>query len=102
MTWYRSKEYYDSGDWRGKWDTEGGGVLINQSIDTLDYFCYLVGKSTEVKAQMCNYSLDQVIEVEDTFTARLSFANGTYGIFFADCKIYRRSTVGEWSDCRRE
>ena len=83
LTWYRSKEYYDSEEWRGKWATEGGGVLINQAVHTLDYFSYLIGNVVNVKANMCNYSLEKVIEVEDTFTAKLGFDNGTTGIFFA-------------------
>ena len=30
--WYRSQEYYDSGDWRGTWALDGGGALMNQSV----------------------------------------------------------------------
>ena len=26
--WYRSQEYYDSGDWRGTWALDGGGALM--------------------------------------------------------------------------
>lgn len=28
ITWYRNEEYYKSGDWRGKLETEGG-VFMN-------------------------------------------------------------------------
>src|SRR5207244_8914189 len=28
---WREPAYYDADPWRGKWDTEGGGVLVNQS-----------------------------------------------------------------------
>lgn len=28
VTWHRDKSYYDSGEWRGTWEKEGGGVLI--------------------------------------------------------------------------
>ena len=31
----RQREYYENSGWRGKWNTEGGGLLINQAIQTL-------------------------------------------------------------------
>ncbi len=83
LTWYRNAEYYNEGKWRGNWDTEGGGVLINQAVHSLDLLYYLVGNITSVKANMMNYSLENVIEVEDTFTAYLGFENGVKGLFFA-------------------
>lgn len=83
MTWNRTPEYYQSGEWRGKWATEGGGVLINQAVHTLDLLTYLGGKVSSLKADHMNYSLENVIEVEDTFTAFMKFENGAGGIFFA-------------------
>ena len=83
LTWSRDQAYYASGAWRGKWATEGGGVLINQAVHTLDYFSYVVGDVASVRANMFNYSLEDVIEVEDTFTASLKLKNGVKGIFFA-------------------
>ncbi len=32
----RDPSYYRSDPWRGRWDTEGGGVLVNQSPHMLD------------------------------------------------------------------
>ena len=81
LTWLRSAEYYKKDEWRGKWATEGGGVLINQAVHTLDLMGYVCGDIKSVKAQMSNFSLDE-IEVEDTFSARLLF-DGFPGIFFA-------------------
>ena len=83
LTWHRDKAYYEGGAWRGKWATEGGGALINQAVHTLDYFCYLIGDVKSVKANMSNYSLEGVIEVEDTVTAYLELEDGVKGIFFA-------------------
>jgi len=83
LTWNRDQKYYESGEWRGKWATEGGGVLINQAIHTLDLMGYLGGGFKSVKAQMTNYSLENMIEVEDTFSAMLKFENGGTGCFFA-------------------
>ena len=83
LTWRRDKEYYARDAWRGKWNTEGGGALINQAVHTLDYFCYLLGEVKAVKANMFNYSLDGIIEVEDTVSAYLEMESGAKGIFFA-------------------
>ena len=83
LTWNRGRSYYESADWRGKWDTEGGGLLINQAIHTLDYFSYLIGNVVSVNANMFNYSLKDVIEVEDSLVAVLRMDNGVQGMFFA-------------------
>ena len=82
LTWNRSLSYYKNDEWRGKWATEGGGVLINQAVHTLDLFCYLVGNVKSVKAVMTNFSLNE-LEVEDTFNGYLCFEDGKTGIFFA-------------------
>lgn len=83
LTWNRDKAYYESAGWRGKWDTEGGGLLINQAIHTLDFFSYLLGGIRKVRTTMCNHTLEGVIEVEDTFVAHLDLAGGVKGVFFA-------------------
>ena len=83
LAWQRTKEYYDSAAWRGKPETEGGGVLINQAIHTLDLMSYLAGNITKVKSNMANYSLSDVIEVEDTFVSYMEFENDVKGVFFA-------------------
>lgn len=83
LTWHRTKEYYGQADWRGKWATEGGGVLINQAIHTLDLMTYFAGEVDSVEANMANLSLSDAIEVEDTCTAYLKFKSGISGVFFA-------------------
>ena len=83
MTWKRTAHYYRSGPWRGKIATEGGGVLINQSIHTLDLMCLFGGKVVSAEAKMSNHSLKGEIEVEDTVEAYVKFENGASGIFYA-------------------
>lgn len=83
LTWYRNKDYYDSASWRGRWATEGGGALINQAIHTLDYFNYIAGGIESVRADVTNFSLKDVIEVEDTVSAYIKLKNKAEGIFFA-------------------
>jgi len=64
VTWNRSEDYYTQNDWRGRWATEGGGVLINQSIHTFDLMNYLLGDPTSVNASVANRAHPS-IEVED-------------------------------------
>ena len=82
VTWNRPSAYYAQAAWRGMWATEGGGVLINQSIHTLDALIYILGKVNRVQAHMANYTHPE-IEVEDMVSAHLSFENGANGIFYA-------------------
>lgn len=82
LTWDRTPEYYQADAWRGKWATEGGGLLINQAIHTLDIVDWLGGGVESVKASISTKRLGDVIEVEDTADALLMMKNGCRGIFF--------------------
>ena len=66
VSWHRDEKYYASGAWRGKWDTEGGGVLINQALHTLDLMQWLCGMPERLTATVSNLTLRHAIEVEDT------------------------------------
>lgn len=81
--WYRSKEYYEGSDWRGKRKTEGGGVMINQAIHTLDMLIQLLGRPTSVCATTANHHLKGVIDVEDSCEAIIGFESGAQGAFYA-------------------
>ena len=76
LVWERNEEYYASGEWRGKWVTEGGGVMINQAIHSLDVLQWLCGMPQTVKAEVANHSLKGVIEVEDTAYGVFGLKNG--------------------------
>jgi len=47
LSW-RDEAYYRSDPWRGKWATEGGGVLVNQSPHQLDLLQWFLGPIVEV------------------------------------------------------
>ena len=76
LLWARGKKYYDGGAWRGKWATEGGGVMINQALHTLDLLGWFCGDPVSVKAHVANDTLQGIIEVEDTAHAIFSLPNG--------------------------
>lgn len=73
--WYRSQAYFDSSEWRGTWEGEGGGVLINQCFHNLDLWQWLIGMPKEVNAK-CYYGKYHDIEVEDEVTAFAEYENG--------------------------
>ena len=66
VTWNRDAEYYGQAEWRGTKAQEGGGVLINQAIHTMDLLQWFCGMPTELIATTSNLKLQGVIEVEDT------------------------------------
>ena len=82
VTWHREAPYYTESGWRGSLETEGGGVLINQSIHTLDLLVQFLGRAKGVEAAMANHHLKGVIEVEDTLEAYLDF-EGAHALFYA-------------------
>ena len=82
LTWDRSPEYYSQSDWKGTWDKEGGGVIIDQAIHTLDLMRWFIGRPvTGVQASLANRTHPD-IPVEDTAEGRVEFEGGAYGAFY--------------------
>ena len=82
VNWHREAPYYLDSGWRGTWETEGGGALINQSIHTLDLMVRLLGKAEDVDCFMANRHLKGQIEVEDTVDAYMNLGGHT-ALFYA-------------------
>ena len=78
MLGWRDKAYYDSDPWRGTWDMEGGGVLVNQAPHQLDILLWYMGEVDEVYGLWSNLN-HPYIEVEDTALAIVKFKNGGIG-----------------------
>jgi len=73
---WRDEAYYRSDPWRGKWATEGGGVLVNQAPHQLDLLCWLMDDAiAEVSGYWANLN-HPTIEVEDTAVALVRFRQG--------------------------
>lgn len=92
VPWFRSKEYYEESPWRGRWAEAGSGVLMNQSIHTLDLMYYLGGPVARLRASVAKL-LDYDIEVEDTVSAQLEFENGARGLFFSTNANFKNEGV---------
>ena len=78
MKYFRSAEYYKSAGWRGTWEMDGGGALMNQGIHGIDMLLYLAGPAKSVMG-MCR-TLARDIEVEDTANILVQFESGAIGV----------------------
>lgn len=86
IPWWRSQKYYDSGAWRGTWKLDGGGVLMNQSIHSIDILQWLMGPVKSIHAY--TDTLVHEMETEDAAVAVLRFQNGALGTIVATTGAY--------------
>lgn len=75
---WRDEAYYQSDPWRGRWETEGGGVLINQAPHQLDLLLWYMGEVEQVFGWWGNFN-HPYVEVEDTAVALVKFKSGAFG-----------------------
>jgi len=78
IRWFRDQAYYDSGGWRGTWELDGGGCLMNQGIHTIDLLLWFAGAVDAVSGRIATVDHER-IEVEDLAAASLRFASGALG-----------------------
>jgi predicted dehydrogenase len=86
IKWYRGQDYYDSGAWRGAYVLDGGGVLINQAIHTIDLLQWFMGDVESI----CGYTgtmTHERLEVEDNGVAVIRFKSGAIGVIQGSTSI---------------
>lgn len=89
LSWSRSDSYYLESDWKGTWDKEGGGVLIDQAIHSIDRVQWLVGSDVEWIEGKTSNRLHDIIKVEDVAEAFVKFKNGCiYQLYACNCYGY--------------
>ena len=86
IKWFRPQSYYDSGEWRGTWELDGGGPFMNQGIHFIDLLLSAMGPVKSVYAKTKTLAHD--IEVEDMGVATLEFQNGAYGVIEASTATF--------------
>ena len=85
---YRSQLYYDSrGGWRGTWEMDGGGSIMNQGVHSVDALLWLMGEVDRIEyARFAVRTHD--IETEDSTQAMLTFKNGAWGTILMTTSHY--------------
>jgi predicted dehydrogenase len=87
IDWWRGQSYYDSGDWRGTWELDGGGALMNQGVHTVDLLVAALGRPVEVFAYTGTLAHKR-IETEDVAVGVVRFENGALGVLHATTAAY--------------
>lgn len=83
LMWCKPDRYYTRSDWKGTWEKEGGGVMINQSIHILDQANWFIESTPiSVRSQLTNWG-HPTIEVEDTAQGVIDYENGARLVFYA-------------------
>lgn len=90
LNWWRPPSYYQC-DWKGSWEKEGGGVVIDQAIHSLDLVRFLMGcDAVQVNAHIGRRILTE-IEVEDVADAAIRFENNAVYSFYA-CNYFTENS----------
>jgi predicted dehydrogenase len=82
IEFWRGRDYYDLAPWRGRWDSEGGGVIINQAPHMIDLLQWYMGPVSEVFCYWDNVA-HPYVEVEDLAVAVVRFVGGGLGLIKA-------------------
>lgn len=74
VKWYRPPEYFTENTWRGTWEMDGGGSLMNQAIHTVDLMLQLMGEPEYVFSEkdICTHR----IKTEDLTVSLIKFKSG--------------------------
>ncbi|MCS7224373.1 MAG: Gfo/Idh/MocA family oxidoreductase [Armatimonadetes bacterium] len=83
--WWRTLDYYKVW-WRGTWEKECGGSVMNHAIHHLDLLVSLVGDVERVCAEMGIYC--HPIETEDAASALLRFRNRAIGVLVSSTAVH--------------
>lgn len=87
IKWWRDQPYYSASQWRGTWDLDGGGALMNQGIHAVDLISWFGGPAEKAFGFASNLA-HPGIEVEDTLTAVIQFESGCMGSISAATSCY--------------
>ena len=86
VKWYRDQSYYDNGGWRGTWEMDGGGSLMNQAVHTVDLMQWLMGDVESVTSHVGIYN--HQIDTEDTTASLIKFKSGAVATFVSTTCAY--------------
>ncbi len=86
VKWHRTADYYKT-PWKGTWELDGGGALMNQAIHGVDLLQWFAGLPTEVFGQFTR-RVHTGIQADDTTVATLKFPDGALGTIEASTALW--------------
>ncbi|TCW17581.1 putative dehydrogenase [Raoultella sp. BIGb0138] len=78
---WREQAYYDSAEYRGGYEIDGGGVFIQQAAHNIDNYIWLFGMPARVTSELATFA--HRMEAEDHGAVLLRHANGMIGTIVA-------------------
>lgn len=83
LTWCKPDEYYSLSDWKGTWEKEGGGVIIDQAIHSIDLANWFIDdEPVFVSAHLSNRG-HSIMQVDDTGEGFIRYKGGATLSFWA-------------------
>ena len=89
--WNRPQSYYESADWRGTWEFDGG-AFMNQASHYVDLLDWLIGPVESLQAYTA--TLARNIQVEDTGVVSIRWRTGALGSMNVTMLTYPRNLEG--------
>jgi predicted dehydrogenase len=88
LPWYRKQSYYEGahGTWKGTWNMDGGGSLMNQGVHTVDLLQWLGGGAQSVMGMFGVFG--HKIEAEDQTVALVRYTCGALGTIYTTTCCY--------------
>ncbi len=86
VKWHRTADYYKTA-WKGTWELDGGGALMNQAIHGVDLLQWFAGLPAEVYGQITR-RVHTGIQADDTTVATLKFPDGALGTIEASTALW--------------
>jgi len=91
--WNRNDAYYQSSDWRGTLDLDGG-TLFTQFSHFIDLLYWMMGDVKKIEVLTANFMHDKTIDFEDTGVILLKFENGALGTINYTVNSYGKNMEG--------
>jgi UDP-N-acetyl-2-amino-2-deoxyglucuronate dehydrogenase len=91
--WNRNDQYYESSEWKGKKNLDGG-TLFTQFSHFVDLLYWMVGDVKQCHAIVKNFMHQHNVEFEDTGVIILEFKNGAVGSINYTVNSYGKNMEG--------
>lgn len=75
LNYYRDQAYYNSAGWRGTWELDGGGALMNQGVHGIDLILWMLDDEIDTVYGKAK-TMSRDIPVEDTAAALIQMKSG--------------------------